>query len=262
VRPLEAFAGEHDLEQVLGSGAFATVYSAKHLATGEQRAVKIMRLAGMSSAAQYPGSAGGLSASDQARAVLREVSVLASLHHPHVVRLLGVYCGGLGDFEDVGPQVDRAAAARSGNNAGGTDSRHEGRAHGASHGSASEKLALEWKRSSASSTGAAPHAVPPGWLRLGGSDADGGGLLVPLQLLAPPIVPRAGPLPTSGSGSRLSGVEERLAAGGIAAGSRTRAGAAARAGAGSKNGITGQPETTHKTHYDYDGVRTGNASST
>lgn len=204
VRPLEAFASEHDLEQVLGSGAFATVYSARHLPSGRQRAVKIMRLVpGASSSSSFPGGSGGggagLSASEQARAVLREVSVLASLRHPHIVRLHGVFCGGLGEFEDVGPAVDQGTRGRGGGGGardgeGGEEEEEGGvgddagqlalvpSAGGAGAAAAGHHTA---GRYGSSQGDADPNTVPPGWLRLGGSDAEGGGLLVPWELISP-----------------------------------------------------------------------------
>eukprot|EP00049_Salpingoeca_infusionum_P012231 m.221632 g.221632 ORF g.221632 m.221632 type:complete len:1107 (-) comp15129_c0_seq6:496-3816(-) len=61
----------------LGEGAFATVRAAEHLVTGEQVAIKTIRLNSIKD--EYVR-----------RNLLREVHILRQVHHPHVVKLLQV----------------------------------------------------------------------------------------------------------------------------------------------------------------------------
>ncbi|KAJ1422918.1 Serine/threonine-protein kinase, active site [Sesbania bispinosa] len=69
-----ALFGKYELGRVLGCGAFAKVYYARNVQTGQSVAVKIInkkKLAGT-------GLAGN---------VKREISIMSRLHHPHIVRL-------------------------------------------------------------------------------------------------------------------------------------------------------------------------------
>ncbi|OIV91987.1 hypothetical protein TanjilG_06615 [Lupinus angustifolius] len=69
-----ALFGKYELGRLLGCGAFAKVYYARNVKTGQSVAVKIInkkRLAGT-------GLAGN---------VKREITIMSKLHHPHIVRL-------------------------------------------------------------------------------------------------------------------------------------------------------------------------------
>lgn len=69
-----ALFGKYELGRLLGCGAFAKVYYARNVKTGQSVAVKIInkkKLAGT-------GLAGN---------VKREITIMSKLHHPHIVRL-------------------------------------------------------------------------------------------------------------------------------------------------------------------------------
>ena len=68
--------GPYVVDKELGSGAMGTVFRAKHKASGERVAVKLMALA--------------LGSSEQARArFIRELDILKQLSHPNIVRYKG-----------------------------------------------------------------------------------------------------------------------------------------------------------------------------
>ncbi|KAL4342918.1 hypothetical protein S245_035906 [Arachis hypogaea] len=69
-----ALFGKYDLGRLLGCGAFAKVYHARNLETGESVAVKIINKKKL----QGTGLAGN---------VKREINIMSRLHHPHIVKL-------------------------------------------------------------------------------------------------------------------------------------------------------------------------------
>ena len=69
-----ALFGKYDLGRLLGCGAFAKVYHARNLETGQSVAVKIISKKKL----QGTGLAGN---------VKREINIMSRLHHPHIVRL-------------------------------------------------------------------------------------------------------------------------------------------------------------------------------
>ncbi len=80
----------HLPRRLLGSGAHGQVLLARHLASGELVAIKILNNGG-------GGAQGGASSTTATAAAAvngggsgREVSALQALHHPHVVRLYDV----------------------------------------------------------------------------------------------------------------------------------------------------------------------------
>ena len=64
---------------LLGCGSFGQVHAGLDLATGQRIAVKEVRLS----------RRGGKRQMQQARALQREIRILAALDHPHIVRYLG-----------------------------------------------------------------------------------------------------------------------------------------------------------------------------
>ncbi|KAH7834541.1 hypothetical protein Vadar_017198 [Vaccinium darrowii] len=69
--------GKYELQTLLGQGAFAKVYRAKNLRTGQSVAIKAMSLQNVQK--------GGLT-----ELVKREISIMHRLHHPHIVRIFEV----------------------------------------------------------------------------------------------------------------------------------------------------------------------------
>lgn len=67
----------YELQTLLGQGAFAKVYCAKNLRTGQSVAIKAMSLQNVQK--------GGLT-----ELVKREISIMHRLHHPHIVRIFEV----------------------------------------------------------------------------------------------------------------------------------------------------------------------------
>lgn len=69
--------GKYELGKLLGYGAFAKVYHARNIRTGQSVAIKAV--------SKQKVLKGGLTAH-----VKREISIMRRLHHPHIVRLLEV----------------------------------------------------------------------------------------------------------------------------------------------------------------------------
>ncbi|MDI1480352.1 TOMM system kinase/cyclase fusion protein [Polyangium sp. y55x31] len=75
-----ALAGRYELLEVLGEGAFSTVYKARQLTTNQAVAVKVLRIA---------DDRGAKSLNDKRIARFhREVQICAQMHHPNIVHLL------------------------------------------------------------------------------------------------------------------------------------------------------------------------------
>ena len=75
-QPLEvkALFGKYELGRVVGCGAFAKVYYARNVQTGQSVAIKLINKKKLSDT----GLAGN---------VKREITIMSRLHHPHIVRL-------------------------------------------------------------------------------------------------------------------------------------------------------------------------------
>ncbi|GAU18672.1 hypothetical protein TSUD_125050 [Trifolium subterraneum] len=71
---ITALFGKYELGRVVGCGAFAKVYYARNVKTGQSVAVKIINKKKLSGT----GLAGN---------VKREITIMSRLHHPHIVRL-------------------------------------------------------------------------------------------------------------------------------------------------------------------------------
>lgn len=76
---------EYDLRDLLGTGTCGEVRRAIHRRTGDERAVKIISIAG-----RGVGS-GALFSSEKLSAIQAEAEILRSLDHPYVVKLFDVY---------------------------------------------------------------------------------------------------------------------------------------------------------------------------
>ena len=77
LREDSSFSADYTLGEKLGEGAYSTVFTGTHTATGEVVAVKLCPKARMGSA--------------EIGRLTDEVAVMASLQHPHIVRLLAFY---------------------------------------------------------------------------------------------------------------------------------------------------------------------------
>jgi len=78
---------EYDLRDLLGTGTCGEVRRAIHRRTGEERAVKIISIAGRNGAA---GGAGAMS-TEKLAGIRAEAEILRSLDHPYVVKLFDVF---------------------------------------------------------------------------------------------------------------------------------------------------------------------------
>ncbi|URE23181.1 CBL-interacting serine threonine-protein kinase 11 [Musa troglodytarum] len=76
--PAKVIFGKYELGRVLGRGASAKVYYARHIASGRSVAIKVFPKP------RRPSSSGSSSSSDS---FIREISALRLLRHPHIVRL-------------------------------------------------------------------------------------------------------------------------------------------------------------------------------
>ncbi|WP_437328687.1 TOMM system kinase/cyclase fusion protein [Sorangium sp. So ce381] len=83
-----AFADRYELLSELGVGGFGAVYKARQLTTGQEVALKIMRLPEQDGAAQIER---------RIARFIREMRLCAQLHHPNIVQLV--------DFGQVGEQL-------------------------------------------------------------------------------------------------------------------------------------------------------------
>lgn len=80
LHPGMLFGERYEVVSRLGEGSFSQVYGAREVGTGQQVALKLLRL--------LPTHEGGQGEKLAAR-FRREMRLCAQLEHPHIVRLLG-----------------------------------------------------------------------------------------------------------------------------------------------------------------------------